>query len=475
MALPNTHFGYNGIKNILDGKSNLFFAGIGGVSMNSLAHISHIRGYNVSGYDRSPSPLTKKLEDMGVTVYYESNASHMDGIDALIYTVAMPENNPEYAYAKANSIPVISRADYLGYIMTEYNHRIGISGTHGKSTTTGMIARILSHANVDPTIMCGAPLKETGTVDIIGSHEYFAFEACEYMDSFLDFNPSIAVVLNIELDHIDYFPSIEAVCDSFAKFISITGDDGYAVLNLDDENCRGLLGRYSGNIITFGVNSDSADHRAANVKFTDGYPEFDIISHGSEITHIRLSVPGEHNISNALAAFAACSVCGVPSDKIAEGLHEYTGVARRMEKICRTTRGADVYSDYAHHPTEIATTLAGAEKICRGKLHVVFQPHTFSRTHELFGDFVSSFAESAADEITLCEIYPAREENIYGVSSSMLSDKISSLSKKSHTAESFEDAAAYAVSETSDGDMIIIMGAGDVISCADIIRDKYSN
>lgn len=474
MALPNTHFGPAGIKSILAGKSNLFFAGIGGVSMNSLAHISHLRGYKVSGYDRSPSALTKKLEDIGIVVYFESDESHMEGIDALIYTVAMPENNPEYAYAKKNGIPVISRADYLGFIMSDYTHRIGISGTHGKSTTTGMIARIMSYAKADPTVLCGAPLIETGTVDIIGGHEYFAFEACEYMDSFLDFYPTIAVVLNIELDHIDYFPSIDAIRESFVKFMNITGEDGYAVINADDENCLIAVRKYAGNCVTFARNNHEAMYFSENETFSDGYPEFDVVSRDGSSTHVKLSVPGEHNISNALASFAACALCGIPFTKVAEGLESYKGVSRRMEKICRTSDGAEVYSDYAHHPTEIAVTLSGAEKLCRGKLHVIFQPHTFSRTHELFDDFVKAFAESDADEITLIDIYPAREENIYGITSSMLSEKLSSLGKKSHTAASFADAAEYAVSSASDSDMIIVMGAGDVIRVAEIIKENCS-
>lgn len=474
MALPNTHFGAAGIKSILDGKTHLFFAGIGGVSMNSLAHISHLLGYKVTGYDRSPSAITKKLEDIGIVVYYESDESHMKGVDALIYTVAMPENNPEYAYAKKNGIPVISRADYLGYLMSNYTNRIGISGTHGKSTTTGMIARIMSCAKSNPTVLCGAPLIDTGTVDIIGGHEYFAFEACEYMDSFLDFYPTIAVVLNIELDHIDYFPSIDAIRESFIKFMNITGEEGYSVINLDDENCRLAAEKYAGNCITFARNNQKAMYVSANIVFSDGYPEFDVISYDGKSTHVKLSVPGEHNISNALASFAVGRLCGIPHGIIAEGLESYKGVSRRMEKICRTTRGAEVYSDYAHHPTEIASTLAGAKKICRGKLHVIFQPHTFSRTHELFDDFVKAFAASSADDITLIDIYPAREKNNYGVSSSMLSEKISMLGKKSHTAASFADAAEYATVSASDGDMIIVMGAGDVNRVAEIIKEKYS-
>ncbi len=473
MALPNTHHGADYIAKLIGGKKNLFFAGIGGVSMNSLAKISHLRGHNVSGYDRSPSEITQRLEEMGITVYYESDSSHVKDCDALIYTVAMPETTPEYAYAKEHGIPLISRADFLGYIMTGYRHRLGISGTHGKSSTTGMVARILSSAGCDPTVFNGAILKESGSVDMIGGEDFFVFEACEYMDSFLDFNPTSAVLLNLELDHVDYFKSIEQIRDSFAKFMAITGESGSAVINLDCENSVIASEGYIGKKITYSRGNAAADYCSANENITGGYPEFDVMAHGEVIAHVKLKVTGEHNISNALAAFALCREHGVDTEKIAAGLSSYDGIGRRMEKICTTSSGADVYTDYAHHPTEIATTLAGARGICKGRLHVVFQPHTFSRTAELFDDFVTSLAGSGADEITLCEIYPARETNVYGISSAMLSDKISAAGKKCHVARDFADAADYADAASTDGDMIIVMGAGDVIEVAKKFAEKY--
>ncbi len=473
MALPNTHLGAAAIAKLLDGKKNLFFSGIGGVSMNSLAKISHLRGHSVSGYDRSPSDITKKLEYMGITVYYDTDESHVYGCDALIYTVAMPESNPEYAYAKSHGIPLISRADFLGYIMTGYTHRIGVSGTHGKSSTTGMISRILSYAGCKPTVFNGAILKESGSVDIIGENDFFVFEACEYMDSFLDFNPTSAVVLNLELDHVDYFKSIEQIRDSFTDFMNLTGENGYALINLDCENSKLAAEKYTGNKITFARTNRAADYTSANEKTTDGYPEFDIMHRGESVAHIRLKVTGEHNISNALSAFAVCHIHDIPADKIAAGLSSYEGIGRRMEKLCVTASGAEVYSDYAHHPTEIATTLAGACGICSGKLNIIFQPHTFSRTAELFDGFVSAFAESGADEIILCEIYPARETNIYGVSSDMLAEKIAEAGKKCRVARDFADAADCADAISASGDMIIVMGAGDVIKAAEHLTDKY--
>lgn len=475
MALPNTHFGADYINELLSGEGgkHIFFAGIGGVSMNALAHISHLRGHRVSGYDRSESDITRKLEAMGVTVYYETDGEHMKDCDALVYTVAMPETNPEYVYAGEHGIPRISRADFLGYIMTGFKNRIGVSGTHGKSTTTGMVSRILTNTGVDPTVFNGAAMKESDSVDIIGGHDYFAFEACEYMDSFLDFNPSVAVVLNIELDHLDYFKSIEQIIDSFKKFIAITGENGYAIVNRCDTNCMKAAEGYKGHLVTFGRNCPDADFYSVNEGECGGYPAFDLMAYGKKIARVTLQVPGEHLIADALAACAAACVSGISPEKAAEGLEKYEGICRRMEKICMTASGAALFTDYAHHPTEIAASVAGARKICRGKLNLVFQPHTFSRTAELFDEFVEAFAGCGADEIVLCDIYPARETNIYGVSSDMLAEKIAAAGKKCSVIHTFEETAEYADRISVEGDMILVMGAGDVIKVAVMIGEKY--
>ena len=473
MALANTHFGADYINNLLSGSRHIFFAGIGGVSMNALAHISHLMGHRVSGYDRSESNLTSKLESMGITVYYEADGSHMADCDALVYTVAMPENNPEYVYAGEHGIPRISRADFLGYIMTGFKNRIGVSGTHGKSTTTGMVSRILTNAGVDPTVFNGAAMKESGTVDIIGGHEYFAFEACEYMDSFLDFNPSAAIILNIELDHLDYFHSLEQIIESFKNFIAITGENGYAIVNRNDANCMKAAEGYKGRLITFGRNNPEADFYSANEGECGGYPSFDLMVYGKNIARVNLRVPGRHLIEDALAACAAAVACGISPEKAAEGLGVYEGICRRMEKICTTDTGALLFTDYAHHPTEIAASVKGARKICPGKLNLVFQPHTFSRTAELFDEFVEAFVSCDADEIVLCDIYPARETNIYGVSSDMLEEKIAAAGKKCSVIHTFEETAAYADEISGEGDMILVMGAGDVIKVAEMIGNKY--
>ncbi len=408
---------------------------------------------------------------MGIKVYYTASEEHVKDCDALIYTVAIPESNPEYSYAKENGIPLISRADYLGYIMTGYSSRIGVCGTHGKSTTTAMLAKILSCAETNPTVFGGAALKETGEYDIIGGHDYFAFEACEYMDSFLDFNPTTAVVLNIELDHVDYFKSIEQMRESYVKFITLPSCKN-AVMNSDDENCvlvakeaesRGV------NIITFSRNDKSADFYSQNEDLSDGYPEFDIMHGNVKLAHIKLKKPGAHYIYDSLAAFASCYTIDIDSNSIARGLCEFSGICRRMENIGKTKGGAVLYSDYAHHPTEIAATLSAARKITQGKLTVVFQSHTYSRTAELFDDFVSAFSDSGIDKLILCPIYAAREKNTYGITSEKLGSAIAANGKEVVCVPTFEKAAETVENVGKSDDVVIVMGAGDVIEVANIL------
>ena len=468
MALPNTHMGPEAIGALLDGKKNLFFDGIGGISMNSLAHISALRGHHVSGYDRSPSPITRRLEQAGITVYYEEDAVHMQGCDALIYTVAMGGDNPEYRYAGIHGIPRISRADYLGYIMSGYRERIGISGTHGKSTTTGMVARILSYAGTDPTVFNGAEMKETGTVDRIGGDAYFAFEACEYMDSFLDFCPTIAIVLNIELDHVDYFPSLAAIKKSFTAFMNKTGKDGCAIVNANDPDCLEAAQGYTGRLITFGNRNPLADYWSANITTERGRASFDVMKGTEKLAAVHLQIPGKHNISDALAAFAACHICGIDPAVIAEGLGAYEGICRRMDLLGQSAAGADVYADYAHHPTEIEATLSGAAAMGYSRLTAVFQPHTYSRTSQLFEDFVRSLGQSGADEIVLCDIYAARETNTCGVTSEQLAAAICAQGKPCRVIHDFAEAARYCTEVTPADGMVLVMGAGDVIKMAEM-------
>ena len=330
MSLPNTHYGTEYISSLLDGKKKIFFAGIGGVSMCSLAHITHLRGHEVCGYDRTPSKSTKALEDEGIAVYYESDADHMKDVDLLVYTVAIPADNEEYAYAGENSVPCVSRADYLGYLMSGYEKRIGVSGMHGKSTTTSMLSHIFSTAGLDPTVSCGAVMLDEGNAYRIGGNEFFIFEACEYMDSFLDFYPTTAIILNIEMDHVDYFKSMAQIETSFGKFVRRCGADGTAVVNAGDANVMRAVTGFEGHTVTFGSDCTEADYSASDVSIRRGCAHFTVSLRGHRLCEIALSVPGAHLIDDSLAAFAAAHVNGVNIDNIKNALESFTGAARRL-------------------------------------------------------------------------------------------------------------------------------------------------
>jgi UDP-N-acetylmuramate--alanine ligase len=320
-----------------------------------------------------------------------------------------------------------------------------------------MLCRILTTAGVDPTVLNGAPLLQTGAVDRIGGHDFFAFEACEYMDSFLDFRPTVAVILNIELDHVDYFPSIERIRESFTKFASLTGPSGLAVLNADDVNCMLVRPDLACRSVTFSRKDARADYRAENEKAEGGFSSFDIVraSDGSRYG-VELKIPGSHHVSNALAAFAASVESGVSPEAAAAGLSSYPGISRRMERISVTKAGAVVYSDYAHHPTEIAATLRAARDVCSGRLTVVFQPHTYSRTASLFEDFLTQL--SRADVLLLAEIFAAREQNTIGISSKALADRVEGALFYPDFAQ-LEEALRHIA---RPGDIVLTVGAGDV-------------
>lgn len=471
MSLPNTHFGAEYIASLVEsGPKRIFFAGIGGISMCSLAYISRLRGHIVSGYDRTPSKITRDLEASGIPVYYENDISHIENVDILVYTVAIPGDTPEYREANLRGIPCISRADYLGYLMSGYRESIGVSGMHGKSTTTSMIEKIFTVAGRDPTVSCGAVMFDTGSAHRIGSEDTFIFEACEYMDSFLDFYPTTAVILNIEMEHVDYFHSMEQIKESYAKFAAKTGRDGFAVVNCGDEDVMSAVEGYEGHLVTFGVEYKGADYSAENISFVHGRGVFDIYYKEEFLCHIKLKVVGAHSICDALAAAATAHTRGVAVEHIVEGLSSYEGAARRMEFSGKAKSGADIYSDYAHHPTEITTTLDAASKMDYSRVICVFQPHTYSRTKELFADYSKALANAPCSEIVLPKIYSARETDTLGVSSQLLAKEIRKTGKKATSFEDFTDIASYLKETTREGDMILIMGAGDIPAVIELIK-----
>ena len=460
MATENTHFGAAKIAELLKGVNAIYFIGIGGINMSSLAHITHLRNYRVAGSDRCPSPLTERLSQEGITINHSHLAENIKDFGAVVYTVAISPDNPEFVEAKKRGIPCISRADYLGYVMTGYRQCIGISGMHGKSTCTSMCAQTFILANADPTVLSGAELDIMGGAYRVGSEDNFIFEACEYMDSFLDFNPTVAVILNIEMDHVDYFHSIEQVRSSFASFADITGESGYTAANGDDENVSRALEKYRGNKITFGIKNQNCDFIAVNINNERGPYSFDILKNGSLFCHIDLSVSGYHNIYNALACAAAADICGLSPEDISRGLGSFCGASRRMDlkgKIAGC--GALVYDDYGHHPTEVKTTLEGARDLCKngGRLLCAFQSHTYTRTKEFLNDFVSAL--SVADRVFSVDIYSARETDTLGMSASLIAELIG---EKAIYCPSFEATADAIFAEAKPNDIVIVMGAGDI-------------
>ena len=456
MSVPNTHFGKKRIEEMLKDCKSVYFIGIGGINMSSLAHMTHNGGYTVGGSDRTPSELTRRLEQRGIKVNYGHLSGNAENYDAFVYTVAISEDNPEYRYAQDMGKPCISRADYMGYIMTRYKTRIGISGMHGKSTCTSMCAEILLGCDSQPTVLSGAELPAMGGAYCVGDSDNFVFEACEYMDSFLDFNPTVAVILNIEMDHVDYFKSMEHIRRSFGSFADITGRNGYAVYIADDADVLQALSSYEGNRMDFSVSREDAFLRAVNIAEFDGKYSFDVLREGKMLCHIDLRVSGYYNIYNALAAIGACLLAGVSPEDMERGLNGFCGACRRME-YKGNVGGGEVFDDYGHHPTEIAATLAGARAMTKGRLTCVYQPHTYSRTAALFEEFAAAF--DCCDRVIFVDIYAAREQNVYGVSSQMLAQRVGD---KACYAKSFEEAADMITADTRVGDTVVVMGAGDV-------------
>ena len=461
MSTPNTHHGAENLSRLLakDKCERIFFCGVGGVNMSSLAHMAMENGYLVRGSDRTESALTRALSEAGADIIYSHAAENVDGCDAFVYTVAISPDNPEYVRASEMGIPRISRADFLGYVMTSRPMRIGICGTHGKSTTTAMCHSVFESAGADPTVMCGSALSGVGSPYRPGRGDHFVFEACEYMDSFLDFNPTTAVVLNIEMDHVDYFHSIEQMRESYARFAKITEKNGAVIYNADDENTALALESYCGRRLSFGIDSTCATFKASRISFNGKGYSFDVLKEGDFYTHIDLSVSGRHNILNALAATAAAYYGGISADKTAKGLSLFTGTHRRMEYKGRLN-GADVYDDYAHHPTEIAATLEAARALCGEKrLVCVFQSHTYSRTNALMDGFANVL--KAADKVFVAPIYPARETDTLGVDQYKLAANIGNTAEG---CKDFEEVVKHLKNELSEGDVAIIMGAGDINS-----------
>ena len=449
---------------------NIHCIGIGGIGLSGIAEILLSRGHNVTGSDMRESDITEKLIGDGARIYLGHRGKNVEGADLVIYTVAVGDDNPELARAKELGIPAITRAQALGALMEEYTSSIAISGTHGKTTTTAMIALVLKNAKKDPTISVGGNLDEIGGNFYVGSKDYFVTEACEYRDSFLELRPNIEIILNIDSDHLDYFKDVEHIARSFDQFAKLVPKNGTVIAYDANPFVRSVIQGLP-NAVTFGFSADS-DYYATDISFdNEGMPGFNV-NHGGEILcRIELSVPGEHNILNALAAFACCHILGIDVDSIVSTLHSYTGIHRRFDVLGRITGEIRIIDDYAHHPTEIKATLAAIRNMKHRQLWCLFQPHTYTRTLALLDEFAGSFDD--ADKVVLAEIYAAREKNIYKISSKTLMNKILERDpeKDVYFFNDFEDIANFVYNNAQEGDLIMTMGAGDIYRVGEMILE----
>jgi len=440
---------------------NIYMIGIGGVSMSGIAAILNNWGFNVSGSDWAHSETTDKLDSMGIRVTIGHDIEGVKNSDVVVYSAAIKQDDPEMLEAKRLNIPTIERADFLGELTRCYKDTICISGTHGKTTTTSMISLCFLEALQDPSIQVGAFLKQLDGNYRVGNSEHFIIEACEYVESFLKFSPKAEIILNIDNDHLDYFKTFENIKNAFIKYVKLLPDDGLLVINGDDVNCLELPKYTNCKIIKYGINNKEANFYATNITFDkDGFPNFDVYNEKSFYSHIKLSVPGIHNVLNALACISLCNSYGIDKVSIQKALLKFTGAHRRFEYKGKINETVSVYDDYGHHPTEIVATAKSLMNKNYNKSWVIFQPHTYSRTKNLLDDFANALLNF--DNVIILDIYAARESNTYGITSKDLVDKVISLGKNAIYIPDFDECAKYVKEHVENNDIVLTLGAGTV-------------
>ena len=453
------------IEQYLQPGKHCHLVGIGGVSMRPLGLVLRRMGMEISGSDMNASVSTDELIAKGIQVSIGHRAENIEGADCLIRTAAAHNDNPEITAARARGIPIFERAQAWGYIMQAYKNAICVAGTHGKTTTTSMLTHIFMQAGLDPTIMIGGCLPLLGAGHRVGKGDTIILESCEYCNSFLNFFPTVAVILNVHADHLDFFKDLADIEHSFHDFAALVPQRGYIIANADDEGAREAVKGLSHPVFTFSVKDRGADCYADNVSFFDGYGDFDVVINGVTYAHVSLHVPGAHNISNALAAASAAYVLGIPGEAVTAGLASFTGAGRRFEHK-GTFHGAEVYDDYAHHPDEVQALLNAVRPLPHQRLILAFQPHTYTRTAALFDDFVNVLRQ--ADRVVLAEIYAARETNELGISSRDLAAQI----PHSVYCPTLEQVADELEKLAQPGDMIITVGAGDIYRAGEMLLKR---
>lgn len=453
MSNPNIH-------DYLTPGHTAHLVGIGGVSMSPLAEVLHKMGVTITGSDMNDSATVEHLRSLGIPVAIGHRAENVQGADLIIRTAAVHDDNPEIAQAHAQGIPVFERAQAWGSIMRGYKNALCISGTHGKTTTSSMCTHIIMAAQMDPTVMIGGTLPLLGSGYRVGHGDTIILESCEYCNSFLSFFPTVAVILNIEADHLDFFKDLDDVEHSFRAFADRVPENGVIVANADDASTMHTLEGETRPVLTFGL--EEGDVHAANLTWNRGLPTFDIIYRGEVFTRVGLRVPGEHNVKNALAAAAAAISLAVSPKAVSEGLNAFRGAGRRFEHK-GTYNGAEVFDDYAHHPGELQALLSATRTLGYERIICAFQPHTYTRTKALFDDFVKVLRQP--DITLLAEIYPARETDNLGISSQNLADQIPG----SIYCPTLEDVTVRLKELAQPGDLILTVGAGNIYTAGEAL------
>ena len=441
-------------KFLVPGK-HVHLVGIGGVSMRPLGLVLQGMGMIVTGSDMNASVSTDELIAKGIHVTIGHQAKNVEGADCIIRTAAAHNDNPEIAAARSMGIPLFERAQAWGVIMQEYQNAVCISGTHGKTTATSMMTHILMAADWDPTVMIGGYLPLLNAGHRVGQGDTIVLESCEYCDSFLNFSPTLAVILNVEADHLDYFKDLADVQKSFRKFAQMATNGILA--NADDPHVVQTLEGMD--YVSFGLSKKNKVHP---VNVSADWRHMDVVCDDKHYCHVDLKVIGKHNALNALAAIGAAWMLGVPGDAVAQGLSTFHGADRRMQ-YKGNVNGADVYDDYAHHPDELRATIEAVRTMHYDRIVVAFQPHTYTRTKALFDDFVRELRK--VDHLVLAEIYAARERNTVGISSKDLQAQIPG----SHYCKTLPEVTDYLRSIAKPGDLILTVGAGDIFRAGEAL------
>ncbi len=448
---------------------HIHLIGIGGVSMSGIAEILHSCGFIVTGSDTSQSEITDKLIKNHIPVKIGHDIDNLEKSNLVVFSAAVKKDDPELVRARELNIPIVERGTFLGILTKAFKDTICISGTHGKTTTTSMISLCFLEANLDPSIQVGAYLKQINGNYRVGNSDYFIIEACEYVESYLKLYPKVEVILNIDNDHLDYFGTLENIIKSFGNYIKLIPEDGLLVINWDDPNCRTLTKNTNAKVVTYGIKNENANFVARNIVFNNnGFPTFDVYHNNNFYKTISLSIPGAHNVMNALACIAVCNEYGIEKEDIKNALFKYTGAHRRFE-FKGSFNNVSVYDDYGHHPTEITATANALKQKKYNKSWVIFQPHTYSRTKTLLNDFANALLNF--DNIIVTDIYAARENNTYDISSKDLVDKIKELGHDAIYISDFNEIVKYIKEHAKPSDIVLTLGAGTVTNIGPMLVD----